>query len=129
MSDESKQAITLLPHVANVVNKFRFVSVGTGGLVDETLAGADAQGVTEEASLANASVAIGVSMLDGGKVTVEAGGTVTAGDVISSDAVGRAITIAATVTHVGLGIALTSATIGEAVTVLVSKAAGNQTVS
>lgn len=129
MSDESKQAITLLPHVANVVNKFRFVTVGTSGLVDETTAGADAQGVTEEESLANASVAIGVSMLDGGKVTVEAGGTVTAGDRISSDATGRAITIAATVTHVALGVALTSAAVGEAVTVLVSKAAGNQTVS
>lgn len=129
MSYENTRAITLLPHVANAVSAHRFVAIGTGGLVDEGTSGADAVGVSQEASIATSSVAIEVILLDGGKVEVEAGGTVTAGDVIASDATGRAVTISATVTHVGLGWALNSAAIGEAVTVVGQKAAGNQTVS
>ncbi len=123
MSFESNRAITLLPVVANLINKHRFVSILSGGLVDETLANADAVGVTDEASAATASVAIPVKLLDGGKLEVEAGATVAAGVRVMSDATGRAITaVGATVRT--LGWSLNGADVGEALTIVGQKAAG-----
>lgn len=123
MAFESNNAITLLPVVANVINKHRFVSVLTGGLVDETLSGADAVGVTDEESLATASVAIPVKLLNGGKIEVEAGATVAAGVRIMSDATGRCITATGATIRV-LGFSLTGADVGEAITIVGQKAAG-----
>lgn len=123
MSNESNRTLTMQPHVVNVVNKHRFVSLLSGGVVDETTAAGDAVGVTDEESLANASVAIGVTVLDGGKVTVEAGATVAAGVRVMSDATGRAITATGATARV-LGITITGGDIGEALTILGQKAAG-----
>lgn len=123
MSNESNRTITLLPVVANVINKHRFVSILTGGLVDETLANADAVGVTDEASAAAASIAIPVKLLDGGKIEVEAGATVAAGVRVMSDATGRAITATGATARV-LGFSLNGADVGEALTIVGQKAAG-----
>jgi hypothetical protein len=124
MSYESTRTITLLPVVANVINKHRFVSILSGGLVDEALANADAVGVSQEASAAAASVAIPVMLLDGGKTEVEAGAAVTAGVRIMSDATGRCIDAAGATARV-LGISLNAtAGAGEAVTIVGQKAAG-----
>lgn len=123
MSNESNKTITLQPHVANVVKRHRFLSILSGGIVDETLANADAVGVSQEDSAANASVAIPVMLLDGGKIEVEAGATVAAGVRVMSDATGRAITATGATARV-LGISLTSADVGEALTIVSQKAAG-----
>lgn len=123
MSNESNRTLTLQPHVVNVVKKHRFVSVLSGGVVDETTAAADAVGVTDEASPANNSTAIGVTLLDGGKVTVEAGATVAAGVRVMSDSTGRAITATGATARV-LGITLTGGGVGEALTILGQKSAG-----
>ena len=123
MSYESNNTITLLPIVANVINKHRFVSILANGLVDEALSGADAVGVTQEESLAAAAVAVPVMLLNGGKIEVEAGATVTAGARIMSDATGRCIDAVGATVRV-LGFALNGAAIGEAVTIVSQKAAG-----
>jgi len=123
MSYESNKSITLLPHVANVVNKHRFVSILSGGIVDEALANADAIGVSQESSAAAASVAIPVMLLDGGKIEVEAGATVAAGVRVMSDATGRAITATGATARV-LGFSLNGADAGEALTIVSQKAAG-----
>ena len=123
MSFESNKTITLKPVVANVINSFRFVSILAGGLVDETLANADAVGVSQEASAAAASVAIPVMLLDGGKIEVEAGATVTSGARIMSDATGRCIDATGATARV-LGFALNGADVGEAITIVSLKAAG-----
>ena len=123
MAFESNNTITLLPVVANVINKHRFVSVLANGLVDETLANADAVGVSQESSAAAASVAIPIMLLNGGKIEVEAGATVTAGARIMSDATGRCIDATGATARV-LGFALNGADVGEAITIVSQKAAG-----
>lgn len=124
MSYESNNSITLLPVVANVINKHRFVSILASGLVDEALSGADAVGVTNDASAAAASVAVSVMLLNGGKIEVEAGAVVTAGDRVMSDATGRCIKAVGATVRV-LGFALnTTAGAGEVVTIVGQKAAG-----
>lgn len=123
MSYESNKSITLLPVVANVINAHRFVSILSGGLVDETTAAADAVGVSQDESLANASVAIPVMVLDGGKIEVEAGATVAAGVRVMSDATGRAITATGATARV-LGFTLNGGDAGEALTIVSLKAAG-----
>lgn len=123
MSYESNKSITLLPVVANVINRHRFVSILAGGLVDETLANADAVGVSQDDSAANASVAIPVMVLDGGKIEVEAGATVAAGVRVMSDATGRAITATGATARV-LGFSLNGVDVGEALTIVSLKAAG-----
>lgn len=123
MSYESTRDLTLQPHVANLVNKHRFVSLLSGGVVDETLANADAVGVSQESSPAANSAAIPVLLLDGGKVEVEAGATVAAGVRVMSDATGRAITATGATARV-LGISINGADVGEALTIVGQKAAG-----
>lgn len=123
MSYESNKTITLLPHVANVVKKHRFVSILATGIVDETLSAADAVGVSQEESAAASAVAIPVMLLDGGKIEVEAGATVAAGVRVMSDATGRAITATGAAARV-LGFSLNGAAIGEALTIVSQKAAG-----
>ena len=123
MAFESNNTITLLPVVANVINKFRFVSVLSSGLVDETVSAADAVGVSQESSAAAASVAIPIMLLNGGKIEVEAGATVTAGARIMSDATGRCIDATGATARV-LGFALNGADVGEAITIVSQKAAG-----
>ncbi len=123
MAFESNKTITLLPVVANVINKFRFVTIESGGLVDETTAAADAVGVSQEESLATASVAIPVMLLDGGKIEVEAGATVTSGARVMSDATGRVIDATGATARV-LGFALNGGAVGEAITIVSQKAAG-----
>ncbi len=123
MAFESNKTITLLPVVANVINKFRFVSIEAGGLVDETTAAADAVGVAQEESLAAASIAIPVMLLDGGKIEVEAGATVTAGVRVMSDATGRVIDATGATARV-LGFSLNGGSVGQAITIVSQKQAG-----
>ncbi|MBL4904284.1 MAG: DUF2190 family protein [Desulfocapsa sp.] len=123
MSYESNRTITLLPHVANVILKNRFVSIGTGGLVDESTAAADAVGVSREQSDADNSIAIPVTLLDGGKVEVEAGAAVTIGVRVMSDSTGRAITATGATARV-LGIAISGGATGDFLTIVGLKAAG-----
>lgn len=123
MSYESNRTITLLPVVANLINRHRFVAIVASGLVDESTAAGDAVGVTDEESAATASVAIPVKLLDGGKIEVEAGATVAAGVRVMSDATGRAITATGATARV-LGFSLNGADVGEALTIVGQKAAG-----
>ena len=123
MSYESNRTITLLPVVANVINKHRFVAIVAAGLVDEAVSAGDAVGVTDEASAATASIAIPVKLLDGGKIEVEAGATVAAGVRVMSDATGRAITATGATARV-LGFSINGADVGEALTIVGQKAAG-----
>ncbi len=124
MSFEANRSITMLPVVANVINQNRFVEVVTGGLVDESTAAGDAVGVSLEASLAAASVAIPVSLLDGSKVEVTSGAAVAAGVRVMADATGRAITATGATARV-LGFSLSaSANADEVITIVGIKAAG-----
>ena len=123
MSYESNKTITLQPVVANVINKHRFVSIGTGALVDESTAAADAVGVSQESSAATNGNAIPVMLLDGGKIEVESGATVAAGVRVMSDSTGRAITATGATARV-LGTSLNATSVGEALTIVSLKAAG-----
>lgn len=123
MSFEANRAITLIPVAANVINQNRFVNIVTAGEVDESTAAGDAIGVSLEESLATASVAIPVSLLDGAKVEVEAGATVAAGVRVMADATGRAITATGATARV-LGVSLSGGDVNEVITIVGLKSAG-----
>lgn len=121
---ERNRGISLNPVVANLVNQSRFVSILTGGLIDESLAAADAVAVSLETSAAASSLPISVSILDGSKVEVECGAAIAAGVRVMSDSTGRAITATgATARVLGWSITATS-NAGEVVSIVSSKAAG-----
>lgn len=119
---ESNRAITVIP-VTTAVPQGRFLSLNASGNVALTGSTLDALGVSDSASAASSQVAIGMILLDGGKIEVEAGATVAAGDRVMSDATGRAITAVGATARV-LGVALEAATIGQALTIIGQKAAG-----
>lgn len=108
--NESLTCITVQAGADLSAKQFLFVDVGTGGqLAVVASAGADCIGVLQNAPAAagrDGQVAIA------GVTKVLAGGTVTAGDKIQSDANGAAITAATTAHHV-VGKAMKSAVAGD----------------
>lgn len=126
MSYESNTTISLQPHVANLVEKHRFVSILAGGIVDETNGLVDAVGVSQETSLAGNANAIPVMLLNGGKIEVEAGATVTSGVRVMSDSTGRVIDAVGATARV-LGYSINGGAVGEAITIVSQKAAGEFT--
>jgi len=71
-------------------HQFGFVSLAADGEVDATGDGAEAVGVLMNDPVASAAATVAYS----GRVLVEAGASVTAGDDIASDANGNAVTAA-----------------------------------
>lgn len=67
--------------------QFRFVKVTTTGKAQQTVAGESAVGVRQNTPNTDEAMTI----VNSGIVFVEAGAAVTAGDLVSSDATGRAI--------------------------------------
>ncbi len=128
MSFENTRSITFLPTPTEAVGQYRFVQLiaSTGTVQQVSAAGGIAQpvmGVSLESSLDSddtgvsfeqASSAIPITLLDGARQEVEAGATITVGEAISSDTVGRATP--AISTYKILGYAESAASVGEAVT-------------
>ncbi len=124
MPFEAVRAISLNASAA-AIRIARFVVVGASAQAAEAGGGtADVDGVSLEAvAVSNAGLAFAAAAPDGAKVEVAAGAAVTAGDLVMSDAQGRAIT--ATATNNILGRALTAAgAADEVITILFSKGAG-----
>lgn len=132
MAFENVRSISLPPTAANLVRQYRFVVLGTTGFIDEVgAAGADADGValaqspassTAGVTAAEAAQVLPVTLLDGSRQEVEAGGAVTVGANVSSDAQGRGIVAASG--HAILGKALSAASgAGERITFISNKAA------
>ena len=119
---ESNRAITILP-VTTLVPQGRFISINGSGLGALTGAAGDSFGVSAEESPADNLTAFPVILLDGGKIEVEAGATVAIGARVMSDAIGRAITATGATARV-TGTALNGATVGQALTIIGQKAAG-----
>lgn len=133
MAFEAAQGISLACS-AEIVQG-RFVEMGAAGQIatmDGTVALADAIGVSLEATRTATTVPIfvagdliSVATYNGGKVEVEAGAAITAGDAVQADATGRAITDGAAVSDRILGYAETAAGgAGTFVTVVLTKAGG-----
>jgi len=119
---ESNRAITILP-VATLVPQGRFIAIDGSGLGALAGNGADSFGVSAEESPNTNLTAFSVILLDGGKIEVEAGATVAAGARVMSDATGRGITAVGATVRV-MGTALAGATVGQALTIIGQKAAG-----
>ena len=108
--------VTLIAGADLSAKQFFFVSVAADGQVDPTGDGADAAGVLQNAPAAAGRAAeVAIS----GVVKVEAGGSVTAGDDIASDASGNAVT-AATGDQI-LGVALEDGADGQRIEILFQK--------
>lgn len=86
------QAVKPLSVVAGaVVALNRLVKINSSGRVIQGAAGTDeCIGVSLENAAANGD-AIPIALLDGGKMEIESGAAVSAGDEITSDATGRAV--------------------------------------
>ena len=96
---EAGQAITL----------YRFLTIAADGQVDEAgSAQGRVDGVSAEAVAAAGDV-LPMMVPDGGIAKVEAGASVTRGDVVATDTSGRAITRGASNGDLGWGIALDAA--------------------
>jgi hypothetical protein len=123
MAFESVRSITMVPADA-AISQYRFVKITTDAEV--TLAGntEDAIGVALVASALNDNTEIPVALLDGAKLTVEAGAAITIGARVMSDASGRVITAVGATARV-LGWALqTAGAAGEYITIIGQKQAG-----
>lgn len=94
------------------VSQFRFIVMTSGLVAHVGTAGARADAVSiTDASASGKSVAGAYS----GRVTVTAGGTISKGGIVSSNASGQAI--AATTGHIILGTALEDAVSGQVITI------------
>ena len=101
----------------SAVAQFTFVSLAADGQVDNTSANARTDGVALMAAVgANEAITVAYD----GRVTVQAGGTITRGAAVSSNNAGRVI--AATTGHVILGYAEEAAATGQVITVTLARA-------
>lgn len=109
---QSAESITLDVALATVIRQYRFVTVNSSGQAEEPAASANAVGVSLDASTATDADAISVAMLNGGKIKVEAGGTIAAGAFVATDNQGRAVATTTATTR-ALGVAVESASSGD----------------
>lgn len=116
MAYEATRSISLTP-VATAIGQRLFVTLNSSGNIALTAANGNAVGVTLEESPANSQVAIPVALLDGSKVEVIAGGTITVGGLVAAAADGQAVAATGATTR-ALGIALTAGTDGQVMTIL-----------
>ena len=116
MAYEATRSISLTP-VATAIGQRLFVNLNSSGTVELTAANGNAVGVTLEASPANDQVAIPVALLDGSKVEVIAGGTISVGGLVAAAADGQAVAATGATTR-ALGVALTAGADGQVMTIL-----------
>jgi hypothetical protein len=76
---------------AGDLTQFRFGSLNSDGQIATTGAGAQADGVIQN-DPDNQGEAVTIATYNGGQAKVEAGGSVSAGDNVTSDSNGRAVT-------------------------------------
>jgi hypothetical protein len=100
--------------------QYFFVSVAADGQIDPTGDGAQADGVLQDAPSAAGDPALVFSGI--GFTKVSAGGTITAGDDLASDAAGEAIT--STSGDEILGVAMESGVDGDIITMLLRNGSG-----
>lgn len=94
------------------LSQFRFVTMAADGQVDPTGAGARADGVVlTSAAGANEAVTVAYD----GRVMISAGGTISRGAAVASNASGQAV--AATTGNIILGTALEAAVSGQIITI------------
>ena len=97
MSFEATRSISMQAASGADIGQRRFVTLGANGIA-QSGANEEAHGVAlepyddSEFANDNASRTIPVALLDGAKIEVEAGAAVTAGDFVTSDANGQAVT-------------------------------------
>lgn len=111
--DNNKQSITLEAGADLSAKQYFFVSVAADGQVDPTGDGVHANGVLQNDPDAAGKAA---TVTIGGVTQVSCGGTVTAGDNLSSDAAGEAVSSATG--DVILGTALESGTDGSIIAMI-----------
>ena len=116
MAYEATRSISLIP-VSTAIGQRLFVTVDSSGNAALPTAGGLAVGVTLEASPANSQVAIPVALLDGAKMEVIAGGTISIGSLVEAAADGQAVA-GGGATDRALGVALTAGTDGQVMTIL-----------
>ncbi len=125
MPFENTRSLSFNPTSA-LVNKNRFVTlVSQSSEIKVSALGVSSNavaGISAEESPAGETAAIPVIMLDGCKAEIEAGGTITQGDPLTTNDAGQAIT--ATIGTTGFGVALESASAGEIITILAKNSAG-----
>jgi len=109
----NQETVTLQAGGDLSANQFRFVTMASDGQVDVSTAGADAIGVLlNDPSAQGRAAEVAVS----GITRVEAGGSVPAGSLVTSDADGKAVV--ATTGDAVLGIATISTADGEVASIV-----------
>lgn len=87
----TKKGLTQVTYEAAAdLTQFRFVSIDSNGQVAQTGAGAQADGVVLNDPDAQGEAAT-IAIYNGGQAKVEAGGSLTAGDQVTSDGDGKAV--------------------------------------
>ena len=69
----------------------KFVTLGASGNVALPSSGGEVTGVAQQPTVANDTRSVNVAVLNGAKLTVEAGGTIAAGAEIASNTAGEAV--------------------------------------
>ncbi len=82
---------TQLTDIDMTGNQFKFVTLGSDGYIDVAGAGALALGVMQDAPVGTTAIPLASQVRTGGPSKVQAGGTFSAGDLISSDSAGKAV--------------------------------------
>ena len=109
-------------------DQFLFVQLGSDGYLNIAGAGQRALGVVQDNNVGTASQPIGCEVRCGGTSKIMAGGTFAAGDLLASDASGKAVKYTAATVFTGtpysvsgsqvLGIAVEAGTSGQLTTIL-----------
>ena len=115
---QSAESVSFDVASASVIRQYRFVHVTAANQVGEmTSVNGVPVGVSLDASASGDTDAIPVAILNGAIIKVEAGGTVPAGAVVTSDTQGRAVNTQ-TNTSRGVGVAKTGGSSGEIIEIV-----------
>lgn len=95
------QDFTFTTIVDQTNNQFKFVVLGTDGHITLSTAGKRAIGVMQDAPIGTAAQQVGSQVRTAGPSKVVCGGTFVAGDLLSSDASGKAVKYTAATVFTG----------------------------
>lgn len=92
---------TLLTDIDLTGDQFKFVVLGSDGYIDVCGAGALAIGVTQDSPVGSSGTPLASQVRYGGPTKIQAGGTFSAGDKLSSDSAGKAVAYTGATVYTG----------------------------
>lgn len=121
------QDFTFLTDFDMSTDQFTFVSLGSDGFLNITSTGQRALGVVQDNNVGTGTAPIGCEVRIAGPTKIQAGGTFSAGDLVTSNSTGQAVKYTGATVFTGtpytvsgsqvLGVALAAGTSGQLTTV------------